>query len=74
MNMVYKRGLQPPAVDPNNAQWKRGLIVSNVKLTEVTGHKVYMRQSLNIKQAMQQRATLAPRDAWMIDELKRWFV
>lgn len=57
--------------DPGNTQWQRDLIVSNVKLSEVTGDRAYVAKALEIAQAMQKRGTLQPRDAWMVDELKR---
>jgi hypothetical protein len=45
--------------------------VSLVKLSEVTGDKAYAAQALEIALAMKQRGILAPRDAWMIEELRR---
>jgi tetratricopeptide (TPR) repeat protein len=57
--------------DPGNAQWQRDLIVSYVKLSDVTGDKTYDVQALKIVLAMQKRGILAPRDGWMIEELRR---
>jgi tetratricopeptide (TPR) repeat protein len=57
--------------DPGNSEWQRDLIVSYVKLNETTGDKAYVKKALDIAQAMQQRGTLAPSDAWMVDALKR---
>lgn len=57
--------------DPGNTAWQRDLVVSYVKLSEVTGDKAYVSKALTIAQAMQQRGTLAPRDAWMVDDLKQ---
>ena len=57
--------------DPGNAGWQRDLIVSFVKLGEVTGDKAYVAQALEIVLGMQKRGILAPSDAWMIEELKR---
>ena len=57
--------------DPGNAEWQRDLIVSYVKLSEVTGDKAYATQALDVALDMQQRGILAPRDAWMIEDLKR---
>jgi len=57
--------------DPANTQWQRDLIVSFVKLSEVTGDRTYASRALQIARSMQARGTLAPRDAWMIDELKK---
>jgi tetratricopeptide (TPR) repeat protein len=59
------------ARDAANTQWQRDLIVSYVKLSEVTGDKAYVSQALDIALAMQERGALAPRDAWMIDELRK---
>jgi hypothetical protein len=57
--------------DPGNAQWQRDLVVSFVKLSEVTGDRAYAEQALSIALAMRQRGILAPRDAWMIEELNQ---
>ncbi len=57
--------------DPGNAGWQRDLIVSYVKLSETTGDKTYVDKALHIVLAMQQRNILAPRDAWLIEELQR---
>jgi hypothetical protein len=57
--------------DPENTEWQRDLIVSYVKLNQTSGDKAHVRKALDIAQAMQKRGTLAPRDAWMVDELKR---
>ena len=59
------------ARDPANTEWQRDLIVSYVKLSEVSGDKTYVQRALEIAEDMQQRGVLAPRDAWLIDELKR---
>jgi tetratricopeptide (TPR) repeat protein len=57
--------------DPGNAAWQRDLIVSNVKLSEVTGDKSYLEKALAVVLDMQRRNSLAPRDVWIIDELRR---
>ncbi|MDH5194375.1 MAG: hypothetical protein OEW32_11875, partial [Nitrospira sp.] len=57
--------------DPGNSGWQRDLIISYVKLSQVTGDKAYVKKALDIAQTMQSRGTLAPRDAWMVEELKR---
>ena len=57
--------------DPGNAEWQRDLIVSYVKLSDVTGDKMYDVQALEIALAMQKRGILAPRDSWMIEDLRR---
>ena len=46
-------------------------MVSFVKLSEVTGDKAYVGNALDVALGMQQRGILAPRDAWMIEDLKR---
>jgi len=45
--------------------------VSFVKISEVTGDKAYAGKALDLALGMQQRGILAPRDAWMIEDLKR---
>jgi len=66
------------AADPGNAGWQRDLIVSNVKLAEVAvarGERgraaERYRAALVLAQSLADGGRLAPRDAWMIDELKR---
>ena len=56
--------------DPGNAGWQRDLIVSNVKLNQVTGEKSYLQQALAIAEDMQAKGILAPADAWLIDAIK----
>ena len=57
--------------DGGNTQWQRDLVVSYVKLSEASGDKAYVQKALVIAQSMQKKGTLVPRDAWMVDELKR---
>jgi hypothetical protein len=57
--------------DPANAAWQRDLVVSYVKLAESTRDRSYAAKGLDVALAMQKRGILAPRDDWMIDELKR---
>jgi tetratricopeptide (TPR) repeat protein len=57
--------------DPGNAEWQRDMVVSLVKLNDVTSDKAYAARALDTVLAMQQRGILAPRDSWMIEELKR---
>jgi hypothetical protein len=59
------------ARDPTNADWQRDLIVSLVRLCKVTGEKAYASRALDLALNMQQRGTLAARDAGMVEELKR---
>ena len=57
--------------DPGNAGWQRDLIVSYVRLSEATGDRAYAARALSVALEMQQRGILAPRDAWMIEDLKK---
>jgi len=57
--------------DPGNNEWQRDLIVSHVKLSEMTSDTAYVRKALEITHTMLQQGTLAPRDAWMIEDLTR---
>ena len=59
------------ARDPANTEWQRDLIVSFVKLSKVTGDKAYAVKALDLVLEMQQGGILAPRDAWMIEDLER---
>jgi hypothetical protein len=47
------------------------LIVSLVRLCTVTGEKAYASRALDLALSMQQRGTLAPRDAGLIEYLKK---
>ena len=40
-------------------------------MNEATGDKAYAARALKVALDMQQRGILAPRDAWMIEDLKR---
>ena len=57
--------------DLGNAQWPLDLITNYVKLNEVTGDKTYVAQALDIALTMQKHNILAPRDAWIIEDLRR---
>ena len=59
------------ARDPLNAEWQRDLVVSFVKLGEATGDASFSARALRIARDMQQRGIFAPRDAVLIDALKR---
>jgi hypothetical protein len=66
------------ALDPSNAEWQRDLIVSYVKLAEIaTAYNEQgetaerYRAALTIAQALAGSGRLEPKDAWMVDELKR---
>jgi len=43
--------------DPGNEGWQRDLIVSYVKLNEVSGDKAYIAQALEVALVMQKRPT-----------------
>jgi tetratricopeptide (TPR) repeat protein len=66
------------AQDPSNAEWQRGLIVSNVKLAEVAESqgdlaseaKRHYQAAYDIAKALADTNRLAPADAWMVDELE----
>jgi hypothetical protein len=47
------------------------LVLTYMNLGEVTGDRSYAAKALDVALAMQKRGILAPRDGWMIDELKR---
>ena len=57
--------------DPGNAEWQRDLMVSLLKLSEVTSDKATAMRALEVMLAMQARGILASRDARMIEEFKR---
>ena len=57
--------------DPSSASLQRDLVVSYVKQSEVTGEKSHLQAALSLALSMRDRGQLAPRDAWMIDDLKR---
>jgi hypothetical protein len=72
---AYRKGLAISetlaARDPANTEWRHDLIVSLVRLCKVTGEKVYASRALDLALSMQQSGTLAPRDAPMVEELRR---
>jgi len=57
--------------DPDNAGWQRDLIVSNVKLAEAGDDpaKRYA-EALRIARDLESDGRLAPRDAWMTEDLE----
>ena len=66
------------AQDRDNAEWQRGLLVSNVKLAEVADAEhqasdaaAHLRTALDIADQLAQGGRLAPVDAWMHDDLRR---
>ncbi|WP_375566594.1 tetratricopeptide repeat protein [Oceaniradius stylonematis] len=58
--------------DPDNAGWQRDLIVSNIKLAEA-GDAPAERyaEAQRIARALGDAGRLAPRDAWVIEDLER---
>jgi WD40 repeat protein/tetratricopeptide (TPR) repeat protein/ActR/RegA family two-component response regulator len=59
------------ASDPGNAGWQRDLIVSHVRLAKHAQAREHLSRALDIARTMQDRGTLAPPDAWMVDDLAR---
>ena len=59
------------ASDPSNAVWQRDLMVVYLALALVGGEDGNYQKALSIAEAMLENGTLAPKDAWIIDELKR---
>ncbi len=66
------------AQDPGNAAWQRDLVVSNVKMAEVaTGEegraaeaRSHYEAALAIATGLHESGRLAPRDAWMVEDLE----
>jgi tetratricopeptide (TPR) repeat protein len=58
--------------DPSNTDWQRDLVVSCVKLSvaDPPRAKINLLQAKTIVERMQREGRLAPRDQWMLDELK----
>ena len=71
----YRKGLGIAeglaARDTSNADWQRDLIVSLVRMSEVTGDKAFVTRALDLALALQRRGALSPRDAGMIEALRR---
>ena len=60
------------AADPGNAEWQRDLIVSWVKLAaETATARLSLGRALAVARALSEAGRLAPRDAWMLEELER---
>ncbi|MEM7302574.1 MAG: hypothetical protein AAF468_15955 [Pseudomonadota bacterium] len=58
--------------DPGNAEWQRDLIISYVKLSQVEQNAVgRLQQALEIAERLMGEGRLAPRDHWMVDDLKQ---
>jgi tetratricopeptide (TPR) repeat protein len=59
--------------DPGNAGWQRDLIVSYVKIAQFdpSEARAMLTRAAEVVSQMQSRGQLAPRDAWMPDDLAR---
>ncbi|MBI1340215.1 hypothetical protein GC169_08420 [bacterium] len=72
---AYREGLEIAralhAADRSNAVLQRDLIVSHVKLGEVSGDPKWTEAALEIALGMQAKGILAPVDAWMVPELQK---
>lgn len=60
------------AADPGNAGWQRDLILSHVKLAEADPAQAATRYAaaLQVAEALAASGRLAPRDAWMVEDLR----
>lgn len=63
--------------DSDNSEWQRDIIVSNVKMGELfskTGElnraRGFLERALTIVAGLGRKERLAPRDAWMGDEIR----
>ncbi len=61
------------AGDPGNAVWQRDVIVSCVKISEAAPDRAreHLSRALDIARKLEAAGKLAPRDAWMPEELER---
>ena len=59
--------------DPSNAEWQRDLMISLVNRAEAEPHsaKAHLTRALAIITSLDKTGRLAPRDAWMIEDLKK---
>lgn len=58
------------AANPDSAQAQRDLIVSCAKLGEMTGEESWWREGLEIAERLHAEGRLAPRDHWMVADLR----
>jgi tetratricopeptide (TPR) repeat protein len=58
------------AADPGNAEWQRDLIVSYAKLAETQPGAGWWAKGLAVAEALATEGRLAPRDAWMVEDLR----
>ena len=72
---AYRAGLaireKLAADDPSHAGWQRDLIVSYAKLGGMEPGVGWWAKALAVADAMAAKGTLAPVDAWMLEDLKR---
>lgn len=64
-------GVQPVHSDVADPERQRSLIVNHDTQGEAGDDKANFAEALGIATAMRAKGTLAPRDAWLIDNLKR---
>jgi hypothetical protein len=59
--------------DPGNAGWQRDLIVSYVRIAQLdpSEARAMLTRAAEVVSQMQSRGQLAPRDAWMPEDLAR---
>jgi tetratricopeptide (TPR) repeat protein len=57
--------------DPDNMEWQLNLIARLLQLDNVTEGRTYAARALELALEMKRRGILAPRDEWMLEELKR---
>jgi hypothetical protein len=57
--------------DPSSAILQRDLIVSLVNVHAATGEKAHVERALTLALALQEQGRLAPRDAWMVEDLRK---
>jgi tetratricopeptide (TPR) repeat protein len=74
---AYQRSMDIAAAlassDPSNAEWQRDLMISLVSRAEAEPHsaKAHLTRALAIITSLDKTGRLAPRDAWMIEDLKK---
>jgi tetratricopeptide (TPR) repeat protein len=59
------------AANPSSAEAQRDLIVNHVKLTILPGGELHWSEALRIALDLKSQGRLAPRDAWMIEDLQK---
>ncbi|HEX9737498.1 MAG TPA: tetratricopeptide repeat protein [Thermoanaerobaculia bacterium] len=59
------------SANPSSAEAQRDLIVSHVKLAGLPGGSAHWGEALKIALELEKEGRLAPRDAWIVDDLRR---